>query len=203
MKLIGIVGGVASGKSVVAKCLAELGATVLDADVIGHAVLREPHVERAARVRWGDTIFGTDGHIDRPALAAIVFGRDQTAAAEREYLESLTHPRIRKQLCDRIGELSRENLHPAAILDAPVLIKAGWSELCDAIVYVETPQPLRQARAQLRGWTAQEFARREAAQESLPEKQALADVTIDNSGSLEDTRRQVQKFWDSLFPKIR
>jgi len=135
-------------------------------------------------------------------LAAIVFGPGPNAATELEYLESLTHPRIRQQLRSRIAELHAEGRHPAAILDAPVLIKAGWNELCDKIVYVDSPQPLRQQRAQQRGWTAVEFARREAAQEPLPEKQALADVTIDNSGNLEDTRAQVRSFWDSLFSQF-
>jgi len=203
MKLIGIIGGVASGKSVVARCLAELGAVVIDADAIGHAVLKEPQIEAAARARWGDGIFGSDGYIHRPALAAIVFGADPNAPVELEYLESLTHPLIRQQLRNRIADLRAEGRHPAAILDAPVLIKAGWNELCDQIVYVESPLPLRQERAMQRGWTAEEFARREAAQEPLPEKQALADVTIDNSGALEHTRRQVRSFWDSLFSQFQ
>lgn len=203
MKLIGIIGGVASGKSMVARCLAELGAVVLDADAIGHAVLKEPQVVAAARTRWGDTIFGSDGQIHRPALAAIVFGASPNTPAELEFLESLTHPLIRQQLRDRIAELQAEGRYPAAILDAPVLIKAGWNELCDKIVYVEAPLPVRQQRAQQRGWTSEEFARREAAQEPLPEKQAWADVTINNSGGLEDTRRQVRSFWDSLFSQFQ
>jgi dephospho-CoA kinase len=203
MKLIGIIGGVASGKSAVARCLAELGAVVIDADAIGHAVLKDPQVAAAARARWGDAIFGPDGHIHRPALAAIVFGADSTATTELEYLESLTHPRIRQQLRNRIAELQAEGRYPAAILDAPVLIKAGWNELCDKIVYVDAPLSVRQERAQQRGWTPQQFARREAAQETLLEKQALADETIDNSGSLEDTRVQVRNFWDSLFSQFQ
>ncbi|MCE9556291.1 MAG: dephospho-CoA kinase [Planctomycetes bacterium] len=203
MKLIGIIGGVASGKSVVAKCLAELGAAVLDADAAGHAVLLEPQVEQAASVRWGNAIFTPDGHIDRRLLAAIVFGPGAEAPTELKYLESLTHPRIRQRLLDKIAVLTKQGIHRAAVLDAPVLLKAGWDELCDAIVYVDAPHAVRQARALQRGWTAEEFARREGAQESLPEKQARADKTIDNSGSLEHTRRQVRDFWGFLFPGFR
>lgn len=200
MKLIGIIGGVASGKSAVAKCFADLGATVLDADAAGHAVLREPQIEQAARARWGYAIFSPDGHMDRRLLAAIVFGPGAEDATELKYLESLTHPLIRQRLKDRIEELKQQGNYPAAILDAPVLLKAGWNELCDAIVYVDAPHAVRQARAQQRGWTAEEFARREGAQEPLPEKQAHADVTIDNSGSMEHTRQQIREFWGFLFP---
>lgn len=203
MKLIGIIGGVASGKSAVTKCLAELGAAVLDADAAGHAVLREPEVVQAARARWGNAIFAPDGQIDRRALAAIVFGPVAEASTELKYLESLTHPRIQQRLKDKIAELTKQGNHPAAVLDAPVLLKAGWNELCDAIVYVDAPHTVRQARALQRGWTAEEFARREGAQESLPEKQAHADKTIDNSGSMEHTRQQVREFWGFLFPGFR
>ena len=203
MKLIGIIGGVASGKSEVAKCLAELGATVLDADAAGHEVLREPQIEQAARQRWGNAIFGPDGHIDRKALAGIVFGPEPKAATELKHLESLTHPRIRQRLKARIEELTKQGIHSAAVLDAPVLLKAGWDELCDAIVYVDAPQFVRLARAQQRGWSAEEWVRREGAQEPLPEKQARADITIDNSGNLEHTRQQVREFWGFLFPDFR
>ena len=203
MKIIGLIGGVASGKSTVAKCLAELGAAVLDADAAGHVALRDPQVEQAARTRWGEAIFATDGHIHRPSLAAIVFGPGSEAAAELKYLESLTHPLIRKRLRDRISELQAGGKHPAAVLDAPVLLKAGWNELCDQIVYVDAPKPVRLARARRRGWSAEEFTRREAAQEPLLEKQACSDETIDNSGDLKHTRRQVVEFWGSLFPDFR
>jgi dephospho-CoA kinase len=203
MKIIGLIGGVASGKSTVAKCLAELGAAVLDADAAGHEALRDPDVERAARVRWGDGIFGADGHIHRPALAAVVFGPEASATAELKYLESLTHPLIRRRLREQISQLQADGKHSAAVLDAPVLLKAGWNELCDVVVFVDAPQAVREARARQRGWSAEEFARREAAQEPLPEKRALSDATIDNSGDLQDTRRRVGEFWGFLFPEFQ
>src|SRR5437879_4837613 len=106
MKILGVIGGVASGKSLVAKCLGELGAAHLDADAAGHAVLREPEVERAARERWGERIFAIEGHISRPALAHIVFGPGPEASAELEHLERLTHPRIKERLRQQIAELA-------------------------------------------------------------------------------------------------
>jgi hypothetical protein len=93
MQIIGITGGVACGKSMVTQQLASLGAGVLDADRAGHEVLRLPHVEAAARKRWGDAIFGPDGHIDRARLARIVFAAGPEAKRERNYLEQLTRPK--------------------------------------------------------------------------------------------------------------
>ncbi|MCE9545078.1 MAG: dephospho-CoA kinase [Planctomycetia bacterium] len=200
MKIIALIGGVASGKSAVAGLLRERGAAVLDADAAGHAVLMEPEVEQAARARWGDAIFTAAGHVDRPALGRIVFGQGPQAAAELQYLESLTHPRIRQQLQQQLAALRAEGKHPAVVLDAPVLLKAGWDRLCDTIVFVDAPHAARLARAEARGWSAEEFAAREGAQEPLPEKRAHAHAIIDNSGSLQRTRQEVVKFWDSLFP---
>ena len=94
MRIIGILGGVASGKSMVAQQFARLGAAVLDADRAGHEALRLPQVEAAARRRWGEAVFGPDGRIDRTKLARIVFGREPEAGQERKYLEQLSHPEI-------------------------------------------------------------------------------------------------------------
>ena len=98
MKILGLLGGVASGKSLVARQLAELGAVVLDADRAGHEALRLPRIEEAARQRWGDAVFGPDGHIDRSRLAKIVFAPPPDGPRERKYLEELTHPEIGRRL---------------------------------------------------------------------------------------------------------
>lgn len=197
IKVFGIVGGVASGKSFVARHFARLGAAVLDADRVGHEVLRQQEVEQAARGRWGDKIFGADGHIIRRALAEIVFAPTAEGRAELEFLERLTHPRIKEQLQNEIAELERQATAPAVVLDAAVLLKAGWNRFCDKIIYVEAPREARLERALDRGWTEEDFARREATQESLGAKRKLADVILDNSGSPEATQAQVERFWHS------
>lgn len=197
MHVIGIVGGVASGKSLVARHFESLGAGVLDADQTGHEVLKTPDVEAAARARWGEKIFGGDGRIDRAKLATIVFAPPPQGPQEREYLEQLTHPEIRRRLEEQLKALAAEGRR-AVVLDAAILVEAGWKKLCDTLLFVDAPRPLRLARAVGRGWREEDFAAREGVQESLHWKQRRADVTIDNSGSPEFTRAQIELFWRTL-----
>jgi dephospho-CoA kinase len=197
MRIIGILGGVAGGKSLVARQLAQLGAGVLDADRAGHEVLRRPEIEAAARARWGPEVFGPDGRIDRAKLAKIVFARGPEAAGERKYLEELTHPPIGRLLEEHADRLAAEDC-PAAVLDAPLLLEAGWGRFCDMLVLVDAPRELRLARAVRRGWSEEDFVAREDAQESLDSKRAVADAIVDNSGSPEATRAHVGQMWHSL-----
>jgi dephospho-CoA kinase len=197
MRIIGVTGGVASGKSLVAGQLARLGAAVLDADRAGHEVLRLPDVEAAARQRWGDGVFAPDGRIDRARLAHIVFAAGSDAPRERAYLEQLTHPEIARQLKQQAEALAAEGVGWAA-LDAALLFEAGWDKLCEKTVFVDAPREARLARAAARGWDEEDFAAREGAQESLDRKRARADVMIDNSGSPQRTQAQVEQFWASL-----
>jgi dephospho-CoA kinase len=196
MKLIGIVGGVACGKSFVARVLAELGAGVLDADRMGHEVLRTPELERAVRERWGAGVFGPDGHVDRSRLAAVVFAAAPAASEQRKQLEQLLHPKIGRRLKLEADRLASEG-HPAAVLDAPLLVEAGWDTVCDWLVFIDAPRDLRLVRARSRGWSEMDFAAREGVQESLDSKRKRADVILDNSGSPEETRAQVERFWRS------
>ena len=114
MKILGLLGGVASGKSLVARQLAELGAVVLDADRAGHEALRLPSVEEAARRRWGDAVFGPDGHIDRSRLAKIVFAPPPDGPKERKYLEKLTHPEIGRRLAAQAEALKSRHAPPGS-----------------------------------------------------------------------------------------
>lgn len=196
MKIIGILGGVASGKSLVAKTLAGLGAGVLDADRVGHEVLRVPEIERAVRRRWGDGVLDAAGHVDRSRLAAIVFGSSAAAEKERRHLEELLHPKIGRRLQEEASNQAAAGC-PAAVLDAPLLLEAGWDRLCSWMIFVDAPRPLRLARALERGWSETDFAAREGVQESLDLKRKRADVIVDNSGSPEETRAQVEQFWRS------
>ena len=197
MRIIGITGGVASGKSTVARLVVELGAKLLDADQAGHEVLRLPEVEAAARKRWSEAVFGPDGRIDRARLARIVFAGGAEARREREYLEQLTHPEIARLLKRQVETMVAAGA-PVAVLDAPLLVEAGWDQWCEKTVFVDAPCEARLARAIARGWDKEDFAAREGAQESLDRKRVRADVIIDNSGSAGRTRAQVEQFWASL-----
>lgn len=195
--VIGVVGGVASGKSTVAAMLADLGAVVLDADQAGHEALKRPEVEQAVRARWGGCCFAADGRIDRSVLADLVFGGSSEAMENRRYLEELTHPIIGALLAERSRRLAAEGSR-VVILDAPLLFEAGWDKLCGTIVFVDSPRELRRVRATARGWSEEEFAAREAAQHSLARKRSRADVVIDNSGPLAATREEVERLWRRL-----
>ncbi len=196
MKTIGLVGGVASGKSRVARMLAELGAGVLDADRTGHAVLAEDADVRAAlRQRWDEVVFAADGSVDRAAVGKRVFATDSRGEEDRQFLEGLLHPRIRRRLEAERDQFAAEG-RAAIVLDAPLLLEAGWGKaLCDIVIFVDAPPEVRLARARGRGWSDAEFARREAAQWPVEEKRRHADVVIQNDGSEEELRQAVDQFW--------
>jgi dephospho-CoA kinase len=195
--IIGLLGGIASGKSLVADCLEQLGAAVLDADRMGHEVLRVPEVREAIRQRWGEQVFA-DGEVNRQALAKIVFDPSPKGRDSLQYLEQLTHPKIGQLLEQEAEALAATGRHQALVLDAPVMLEAGWHTLCDHLLFVDAPREARLARALARGWTEADFSAREAAQESLDVKRRHADAIIDNSGSTESTRAQVTRLWHSL-----
>jgi dephospho-CoA kinase len=197
MKILGLLGGVASGKSTVAEMFRQKGAAVLDADRAGHEVLRQPAVRAAVGGRWGKDVIGPDGEVDRSALARIVFAPPPDGPRQLAELEKITHPEIRKRLRAEAQRLADQGA-PVVVLDAPVMLKAGWNSLCDALAFVDCPTDQRLARAETRGWSAEEFRRREAAQEPVEEKRRLADFVLDNSQDVSYIQAQVERCWQSL-----
>jgi dephospho-CoA kinase len=195
MKTIGLVGGVASGKSAAARMLVELGAVLLDADRTGHAVLeQDAEVRQAIIDRWGDAVLAPDGRVSRAVIAEKVFGSEAAATANRKFLEGLLHPRIGRRLNqerDRAAAAGK----PAVVLDAPLLLEAGWGPMCDVILMVDAARETRLDRAKSRGWTAAEFHQREAAQWPVDEKSRLADFVLPNDGTEEELRSAVADFW--------
>jgi dephospho-CoA kinase len=196
--LIGVAGGIASGKSLVTDQLRALGAAVIVADETAHEVLKLDEVKQAARQRWGEAIFTPQGEIDRSRLGKIVFASTPEAHAELEYLEQLVHPRVRQITHRQIDLLARDPQTQAIVLDVPLLFESGWDAACDTIVFVDAPREARVSRAAQRGWTAEEFDRRELAQDSLASKRDRSSVVIDNSGTKMATQAQVDRFWQTL-----
>lgn len=197
VKLIGLLGGIASGKSFVARALEEMGGGRLDADEAGHAVLHDPEVMAAARTRWGDDVFAPSGDLDRSALAQRVFGKSEDAKADLAYLEQLTHPRIAGRLREQAERLIADG-KKILILDAPVLLKAKWDRFCTHLLFVDSSLPRRRERAEARGWPPGELEAREALQEPLELKRRLASLHVDNSGSAEETKTQLARIWSEL-----
>jgi dephospho-CoA kinase len=199
MYVLGVVGGVASGKSAVADAFAQRGAVILDADQVGHEILREPEVIAAFRQRWGDEVIGPDGQIVRREVARRVFGDGDAAAREREFLNSISHPRIRQRLHNRV-EAQRALGTQLVVIDAALLFETGWDKLCDGVVFVDAPQEVRRQRALSRGWTAEQFAAREASQWPIKQKKSRANWVIDNSGPLPDLPGQVDRVLAAATP---
>jgi dephospho-CoA kinase len=197
MKIIGLLGGVASGKSMVAEQLASCGAAVLNADKIAHEVLQQPNIVTAVRECWGNAVFSADGRIDRSRLAEIVFAPSPEGAKNRTCLERLTHPEIIRIMREQLDVLAQTAVK-AVVLDAPLLQEAGLDELCDKLIFVDARPEVRLQRAISRGWRKEDFTAREGAQESLDFKRMHADVVIDNSGSPEQTQTQVKRLWQTL-----
>ena len=170
---------------------------MLDADRAGHQVLDQGAVRNQIRNIWGDRVFQEDGKVDRKQLGRIVF-EPLNGPKELDRLEEITHPLIRGLLERQVQELKASGQFPVAILDAPVMFKAGWDRFCDSIIFVETSKANRLQRARERGWTDEEFERREAAQVSIESKKARSDWTVQNDGSLEETKHQVSLIWQEL-----
>jgi dephospho-CoA kinase len=197
MKIIGLLGGIASGKSLVAEQFCKLGAGLLDGDRAGHEVLRLPDVKQLVRERWSATVFDNHGEVDRRALGRIVFDSSPAGRRELDYLERITHPLIGDRLRQQAADLADEG-RAVAVLDAPVMLKAGWDKFCNHIVFVEAPEEIRRARAIARGWRQEDIAAREAVQEPIDFKRQRADYLIDNSGSRDATLAQVERLWRVL-----
>ncbi|MBN2579295.1 MAG: dephospho-CoA kinase [Pirellulales bacterium] len=194
LKIIGLLGGVAGGKSWVARCLARCGAGVLDADRTGHEALQDSAVQEKLRERWGATVFGPDGTIDRVAVAERVFAPPPEGPRDRAFLEKLLHPEIARRLERQAEELSAAG-RSAAVLDAPLLLEAGWDRFCDCLLFVDAPEAVRRQRALARGWSEKQFTARQKAQQAPESKRARADAVIDNGGPPEETQARVDRWW--------
>ena len=196
--VIGVLGGIASGKSHVAASLARSGGAVIDADELAHEILASNEVTALVVDEFGEAALGSDGRPDRGALAELVF----SDAGKRERLEGWIHPRVRAKIQAALDEAKARNTGPV-VLDVPLLLEnAAEHDLvsqCDHLVFVECDLDTREQRATAsRGWSPGEVARREQSQLALAEKQERADHTIVNRGSLEDLDRAAELLREQL-----
>ena len=194
--IIGLTGGIGAGKSTVATILAELGARVIDADRVGHDVYR-PGSEGFRRVvdAFGPGIVAPDGTIDRRALGAIVFA-DPTALAR---LNAIVHPLIAAELTSRLAAVRDEGYTGPIVIEAAVLLEAGWRALVDRLWVVTVRRETAIARvASARGLGRAEIARRIEAQLADAERRRAADLVIENDGSPAELRAQVEAAWRAL-----
>jgi dephospho-CoA kinase len=188
--IIGLAGGIGSGKSVVAEALAGLGCGVIHADQDAHAILQDEEVKKELVRLWGGRVLTGEGQADRKVIAGIVFNHPAEAAK----LNGLIHPRVAGQRMKRTAELLQAPGTVAVIWDAPLLFELGLEGECDAVIFVKAPYEQRVKRvAERRGWTAGELDRREKMQIALDKKQNMADYVVDNSGEVSAIPCQVQR----------
>jgi dephospho-CoA kinase len=182
------VGGIGAGKSAVAAEFARRGARVIAGDALGHEALAQPSVREAIARRWGPDLLDEKGEVQRKRLAAVVFADAQ----ERKALEEMTHPWIRRRIEQEVQSARRHDGPGLVVVDAAVLLEAGWNGVCDRLVYVDAPREVRLARVRAaRGWAEPDLEGREAAQLPLTWKRGRADHVLDNSSTPENLSRQV------------
>jgi len=189
--VVGVIGAIGGGKSTVARRLAELGGAHVDADAVGHQVLREPAIKAKVVERFGKDVVGVEGEIDRKKLGKIVF----SGPGLLDSLERIMHPRMMEIFHERIAAAQNDAAVKLVVFDAAILLEAGWGDMMDIILYVDADRTSREERVKSRGWTPNELARREAAQMPAEQKKARADFVINNNRDWEALRSEV----DALF----
>ena len=193
MLLVGLTGGIGSGKSTVARLLEERGAVILDADVFARDAVRAGTEGFAAVVRrFGDEIVAPDGELERSRLASIVFA-DPAALAD---LEAIVHPEVRRMIADGIQDhLDGDRV---GVLVNPLLIEMGTHRDCDVVVVVSASPDTQVARSVARGMDEADVRARIAAQLPIDDRARMADVLLDNEGTLEELAAEVEVLWRDL-----
>jgi len=196
MIIIGLTGGVGTGKSTVADIFKQLGAVIMDADGIAHELMRKgTPVSRAVRRAFGPGIANATGQIDRKQLGALVFNDPRKLAR----LCQIVHPAVRRRFRELTRAVGRRKPGATVVWDIPLLIEAGPIYKVDALVVVSAP--FRVAARRLRdrsGWSSTEVKKRQSFQMPLKKKERLADFVVYNNGSLQATRRQVVHIWNQI-----
>jgi len=193
MLLVGLTGGIGSGKSTVAVLLAAHGAVILDADAFARDAVREGTDALAAVVqRFGEEVVGPDGELDRARLASVVFA-DRGALAD---LEAIIHPEVRRMIAD--GIQSHLDTDDVVVLVNPLLIEMGTHRDCDVVVVVSASPETQVERSVARGMDEPDARARLEAQLPLDERARAADVLLDNEGTIEELETEVDVLWRDL-----
>jgi dephospho-CoA kinase len=186
--VIGILGGIGSGKSTVAAEFAKLGCKVINADKITHELLREPAVKEEITGFLGEGILNSIGEIDHKKLAEVVF-----ADAEKlSLLNGIIHPLVLRKTEELMEKYRHQNQVKAIVLDMPLLVEVGWDKRCDKLIFIDCEKNLRLKRAKKLGFDENQIKIRENFQISLDNKARVADNTIDNNSDFSVLTRQVK-----------
>jgi dephospho-CoA kinase len=188
--IIGLTGGIGSGKTFVAALFGELGCAVISADAHVRDIYRRPEIQRTLRQWWGDGVLDAAGNINRIFIAQVVFND----APERRRLEALIHPLVQEMRREQMETTIHENPQVIAFVwDTPLLVESGMHRQCDAVVLVEAPRALRLERVRAeRGWDEAELDKREKLQLPLDKKRQISEYTVGNTADAGYSRSQVR-----------
>jgi len=192
--IIGILGGIGSGKSTVASELCKLGCKVIDADKIAHKALDKKTVKRKIVRLFGERVLEPSGQIDRRILSDIVFAD----AGKLSSLNKIIHPLVLKQTEELIKRYRRQSQAKAIVLDMPLLVEVGWAERCDKLIFVGCKRRLRVSRAKKMGLDENQIKIREKFQISLDNKADIADNQFDNNSDFTALVRQVTDIFSNI-----
>jgi len=185
--VVGILGGIGSGKSTVAAEFAKLGCKVIDADKIAHELLDEPTVKEKIVSLFGPDVLDSTEKIDHEKLAEVVFADDEKLSS----LNRIIHPLVLQRTEELVEQYNHQNQVKAIVLDMPLLVEVGWHKRCDKLIFVDCRQKLRLDRAKKMGFEKKQVKIREKFQISLDNKESLADNTIENNSDLSAIAKQV------------
>jgi dephospho-CoA kinase len=185
--VIGILGGIGSGKSTIAAEFAKLGCKVIDADKIAHELLQEPPVREKVVGLFGQAVLDSSGEIDRQKLAEAAFDDHKMLAS----LNRIIHPLVLQRTQELIEQCKSQNQVKAIVLDMPLLVEVGWHKRCDRLIFVNCEQKLRLERAKKMGFEKKQIKIRENFQISLDNKASLADNTVENNSDFSAIAKQV------------
>jgi len=194
--IVGVTGGIASGKSTVSRMLEETGAPAVDFDVLARQVV-EPGKPAFKEIIafFGERVLQSDGRLDRKKLGGIVFADED----KRKALENMTHPRIVEAFLDQVAEIARRDPHAIIQAVVPLLFEVNLQHLVHKVLLVYIPREMQIERLMKRDGISREAAQNILkAQLPIEEKPAHADFVIHNEGTLEETRRQVEQVWEAL-----
>jgi len=193
--IIGILGGMCSGKSSAAEAFARLGCGVIDADKIAHEMLENERIKSQIREFFGKGVFTEDGRIDRASLGEAAFD----TAENVERINAIIHPPVLAKIEDLVDKMKQKENVRAIVLDMPLLAEAGWADKCDKLVFVDCKDEIRGQRAGQNGvFSKNQLKKREKFQISLDKKTKIADYTIYNNSGLSAMAEQVERIFSII-----
>ncbi len=196
--IIGIVGGIGSGKSYIADLFGQFGCHVIKADDLVHQAYASDDLKSTLRSWWGDQVITPGGQVDKKAIAQRIFGDEP----QRQKLEALVHPLVHAARDRIMAQLANDPAVVAFVWDTPLLFEVGLDRQCDAVVFVDCPLQTRLSRVRAsRDWDEQELQRRENAQLPLDKKRDLSQYTVCNTADSAFARRQVEAVISQIFKK--